>query len=369
MKYLLVIDSLGSGGAQRLFVQLAKALSDKGHEVVVFTYDQSENFFYEDFVSNGIKVFSFRKPKKGFSIKTLLSLHQLIKSGFDCVIATMHSPSIYAALANLGVRRNALILCEVGSSSAPVSFIKKFLFILSCLLASSVVTNSYRETQHLSRFPFLKNKVKTIWNGYQVKEYPFHHREGRLEDKLRILIVGRLAYPKNGVNVLKALKLFHFRNGWMPEVTWAGRKETDSLSLKMQNDMQAILDSDVALREKLNFIGEVKDIEKLYLSNDVLLHASLYEGLPNVICEAMLLGCLVVASNVADHKIILGDGPRGFLCEPESMESICRSLEKVANLTVQEFSGIVQEARNYAETEFDVNLRVGEYVKLAKVIS
>jgi len=44
MKLLCVIDSLGSGGAQRQIVELAKGFKKKGHRVQFLTYHDI-NFF------------------------------------------------------------------------------------------------------------------------------------------------------------------------------------------------------------------------------------------------------------------------------------------------------------------------------------
>ena len=45
MKILIVIDSLGSGGAQKLAVNLANGLEIKGHVVEVFIYHEEFVFF------------------------------------------------------------------------------------------------------------------------------------------------------------------------------------------------------------------------------------------------------------------------------------------------------------------------------------
>ena len=71
----------------------------------------------------------------------------------------------------------------------------------------------------------------------------------------------------------------------------------------------------------------VKNINDLYQSVDALIHPSIYEGLPNVICEAMILGCCVIASNVCDHPVILND-ERGLLFDPRSPKSISKSIEE-----------------------------------------
>jgi hypothetical protein len=44
MRLLLVIDSLGSGGAQRQLTTLAIELARRGHRVDVFVYAKAEHF-------------------------------------------------------------------------------------------------------------------------------------------------------------------------------------------------------------------------------------------------------------------------------------------------------------------------------------
>ena len=45
MNILIILDSLGSGGAQRQKTQLAYGLAKKFYNVSIFTYHKTENFF------------------------------------------------------------------------------------------------------------------------------------------------------------------------------------------------------------------------------------------------------------------------------------------------------------------------------------
>ena len=49
-----------------------------------------------------------------------------------------------------------------------------------------------------------------------------------------LIIVGRIAYPKNGLNLLKALNLFYERNKWLPNISWIGREENEKRSILMK---------------------------------------------------------------------------------------------------------------------------------------
>ena len=118
--------------------------------------------------------------------------------------------------------------------------------------------------------------------------------------------------------ILKALKLFYKRNNFIPQIQWAGRIDISTLKdLKSFNDMQFFLKINKSIKSNFHFLGEVKDIDKIYKTADGLISASIIEGLPYVICEAMLSGCPVLASKISDNKIILGDNDkRGILCDP-----------------------------------------------------
>ncbi len=364
MKILIVIDTLGSGGAQRLKASLAKSLSDLGHKVELVIYNSKDPFFASEFQSYGIKIHTVYKEKQGFSMRVVQQLRSiLLKNNYDGVISSMHAPSIYAALAKLGVKKGKLIICEESSSSASIPIFKKFLFYLAALTANSIVANSFNETKLLKRLPGLSKKVHTIWNGFEIT--PFFESQNVIGEKVnKLLVVGRIAYPKNGVNLLKALSLFLSRNGWVPKVDWAGRRDNDNKSIEMQKEMDRYLSKHPEISSNWTWLGEVKNVEKLYHESDALILVSIYEGLPCVICEAMIEGCFVIASNVCDHPLIMGNENRGFLCNPLSPESICDSIERLNSISLKRKNKMIKEAREFAESYFNQDKMAHAYESL-----
>lgn len=365
MKILIVIDSLGSGGAQRLKGNLAKSLLDLGHVVELFIYNPKDDFFASEFQSYGIKIHAVEKEKEGFSVYVVHQLRSiLLKNNYDGVISSMHAPSIYAALAMIGSTRGRLIVCEESSSNAPVPIFKKLLFYLASLSAHSVVANSFNEARLLKKRPGLLKKTHAILNGFEIPTLSKDQVVTQNKD-LKLLVVGRIAYPKNGVNLLKALSLFYERNGWIPKVEWAGRKDGSfDKSIEMQKEMDKYLLKNTKLSSKWTWLGEVKDITSLYRKSDALLLVSIYEGLPMVICEAMIEGCFVIASNVCDHPFIIGDEERGLLCNPLSPESICNSIERLSVMSFSEKSNMIKNAREFAELNFDQGSMASAYESL-----
>ena len=372
MKILIVIDTLGSGGAQKLKVKLAKGLKKKGYEVEFFIYDSNYPFYESEIKQAGIKINIFERKAKGFSFGVLFGLRKLIKeSNFDIIISSLHAPSIYAAFAKFGLLKLCLIVCEESSSNAPVPFHKRFFFYIATLISNFLVVNSFHEAKLIKRTPGRKNKIKVIWNGFNVNEISYGKNELNLSKGIQhILIVGRQVYAKNGLNFMKALSIFESRNGWLPKITWIGRRDIDKRSTKdfrsieMQKSMDLFLENNQVVRNKWSWIPSVENIYDYYNKSDVLVIPSFYEGLPLVLCEAMLSGCFVIASSVCDHPMIIGDNERGLLCDPTSPESICFSLEALNKMDLNTRKSIINNARNYAYNNFNFDEMLRKYEEL-----
>tara|TARA_B100000579_G_scaffold230100_1_gene188507 strand:- start:1612 stop:2715 length:1104 start_codon:yes stop_codon:yes gene_type:complete len=366
MKILIVIDSLGSGGAQRIAAYLAQGLYKKDHLVEVFVYNDRFNFFKSDFERFNIKIHTVKnnfksKNKILRALNILLSLRQII-GNYDGIVAFMHLPSIYSAISKIGISKGKLAVFELSSSIAPVPKYKRILFYLSCLLSDTVITNSHTETKIMQKKLGLAKKSFTIWNGYNVEKMQpkYSTNNGKIKS---LLIVGRIAYPKNGVNLLKGLNIFLNKHGWLPNVVWAGREDNDRRSVIMQNNMKEYLLMNPNLSRKFNFIGEVKDINSFYNSTDALIHPSIYEGLPNVICEAMILGCCVIASNVCDHPLILNN-KRGILFDPKFPSSISEAIESFNKLSIKRRNEMAINARRFSEENFSLDKMVESFENL-----
>ncbi len=369
-KILIVIDTLASGGAQKLSLNLAKGLIKKSFDVEIFVYETTNdefNFFNSEFKKLNIKLRTVKtKGNKRFfkKLKIIFELRKLIKSDYNSIISFLHIPSIYSSLAKIGLKKCKLTVCELSSSNAPVKPYIRLMFYIACFLSDNVVANSYSESRRIAKNFFLSNKVHPIWNGFNTQASKYNNLHTIKDISKKILIVARVAYPKNGLNLLKGLNKFLENNNWAPEISWYGRNEIDNRSINMQNEMKKYLLENPKLNHYFKFCGESKDIDSLYMSYDALILPSIYEGLPLVICEAMLSNCFVIASNVCDHPLILGQNTRGLLFEPNSPESIATSLNNFYSLSEKNRSRIINEAKEFANENFAINKMVDSFEKL-----
>jgi glycosyltransferase involved in cell wall biosynthesis len=361
MKILCVIDTLGSGGAQRQMVNLACGLKANGHDIEMFVYFPQFTFFRPELESAQIPVYDVKKGR-GFSFKVLRYLSELFrKQKYDAVISFLNVPSFYAELAKLLVcSKTPLISGERSNSYGGLSRFQARLFRWSHCLASAVVANSQTHTEWLRRHSWLRNKCHTIYNGYCLSQIP-EPSSPRNRSPHQYLVVGRVQKVKNGLRLIDALALYAKKHHSSPIIRWAGRQETDNESLQYRRDMENRLKVYPEVAEKWEWLGERNDIPQLLANCDALIHVSLYEGLPNVVCEAFIAARPVIVSNVCDHAILVDDPDRGFLCDPESPESICGAIEKYEAQTEQLKSQQGTNARKYAEKNLSIEKMVAAY--------
>ena len=120
------------------------------------------------------------------------------------------------------------------------------------------------------------------------------------------------------------------------------------------------------------FLGERGDVPDLLCCMDVYVQASLYEGMPNAVMEAMAAGKPVIATEVDGTQELIEDGETGWLVEASDMRTmaerivyalknvtearsvgaaaaqrICRdfSLDNMINAYDQLYQGLVAEKR------------------------
>ena len=96
---------------------------------------------------------------------------------------------------------------------------------------------------------------------------------------------------------------------------------------------------------------------------DVLLHASLSEGLPNVVLEAMACALPVVATDVGGTREAVRDGVEGYLVPPRDPKAAAAALRALwGDLELRERMGAAGRAR--VEAEFTIERMTDEWVEL-----
>ena len=357
MKCLCVIDCIGLGGAQRQLVNIACGLAARGHHVEIFTY-RHEADFRPKVEAAGIRVHYHLKVGR-FSLGPLRHLRQLLRDGsFDTVLAFLETPVVYAELATVGMPGLRLIVSERNSVYGGHATAGRVLKSQLHRVADAVVANSNAHHDWMAqRFPFLADRLLTIWNGIDLESFhpapppPAHH-------ELRLLGIGRIARAKNIPRLAEATARC-IAEGIPVEIDWVGRvdqpDEADAARRRVTE-----LDLDAHWRWR----GERSDIPQLLHACDALIAPSLWEGLPNVVCEALASGVPVLASNVSDNARLVPDGVHGFTFPAEDVDAMAAAIRRFAALPAAERTTMGVRARAFAERNLGFAACIDAYERL-----
>lgn len=166
--------------------------------------------------------------------------------------------------------------------------------------------------------------------------------------------VGFLTTQKGTKHLIRALKILkdHGRN-----IICFIAGEGDLLdSLKQQAENLGISDS-------VHFLGYQKASYQYLPLVDLFVLPSLWEGLPNVIIEAMASHTLVVATDVGGVSEIVKDEKTGFLAIPGDPEILAQRIERALDLSKEDRVQIVEAAYQHIINNFSVESMVKKYTE------
>ena len=341
MKILLFIDNLGSGGAQRQIVNLAAGLRSREYSVEVLVYNSKIDFFSSNLKELGIEVHAIDKGR-GFSIKVVKELIKLVKKNrYEAIISYLDAPNIYAEIASLFLPSTRLIVSErsshVHDKVAVIGVLKRLLHAFADL----VVANSYDHSKWLRKLFWLRNKVTCIYNGYPIPNLVPINPPEKAQD-LKLIVVARIGREKNCLLLIEAMEKFYRKYGFVPSLSWVGRWDESAEGVQYRKLIEEKLSRNKSVQEKWFWLGEQSNVFELIGEHHAMIHASLYEGLPNVVCESLLSGRPVVASRVCDHPVLIAEGERGGLFDPSSSDELVMEIKKTVRFDEKTIGKICQ---------------------------
>lgn len=148
------------------------------------------------------------------------------------------------------------------------------------------------------------------------------------QDPLRLLYVGRIHPEKNLGILIKQLAALPSSRKSSVELTVIG-DGVERADLKL-------LSEKIGIASNIRWLGwqPKEELPKFYRTADVLVNPSYYEGMPNVVLEAMATGVPVVASDVPGNRSVVVPNVTGVLFpldDPNTLgDLICRLMDQPA---------------------------------------
>ncbi|HIE44065.1 MAG TPA: glycosyltransferase, partial [Candidatus Omnitrophica bacterium] len=340
---LRVVSNLGVGGVQRRLLSLLPYLNRKKFHIYICSFKDGP--LRRVLTDRGYKVFIIPRRFKGDPLCIIRLIHLIKSLKIHIVHTHTHKPNTTgrtaACLAGLLISRGftcshpyrrgctpVIIANEhnVDEWKGPVQiFIDRFL----ANLTDRIIVVSRAVQRFYESLGIRREKFHLIYNGVEIEGF----NKGEMREKKRkelgiaeetcvIGTVGRLHPQKGHMFLIKAAeKLLKENSSVLFLIIGKGYLKAELIkkvdSLKLNNYFL--------------FLGDREDIPELFSSMDIFVLASLREGFPNTVLEAMASSLPVVATEVGGISEIVIPNETGFIVPPANPSVLSHALSILVN--------------------------------------
>ncbi|TAE00431.1 MAG: glycosyltransferase family 1 protein [Bacteroidetes bacterium] len=320
MKILHIIDSLGLGGAQTVLKGIFEAQKDN-KDIFLFALRKFEPHIVIDHPN----VFIYENNAR-FSFAPLFVLRKFIKQEkIEIIHCHLFRSQVFGWLLKLfSFSKIKLIFHEHGQIyghevALPLEdlIFRKFLYIAKFTVDSFIAVSKSCEQKLVSRANIPLSKIIVLNNFVDLRRFDSVKRN---KTKIfTISYVGRLSKVKGCEFLIRALPFLNFPY----KVLIAGSGE---LFEKLES-----LAKDLNVYQNIEFLGFVKETEKIYENSDIYVMPSLSEASPMSFCEAQAYGIPVLGSDVASINEFIVHQKNGFLFKVKDSKLLAEQITHLYN--------------------------------------
>ncbi len=324
-KILLYYPSFEKGGATQNLINIVNYFLKNKVKIFLFSHKANKKYFYK---SNNLKIINF-KPIKiinflpfrwNLALSAALNLNNYSKK-FDknSIIFSMqsHIPAIIISKLN---RKKISIRNSEEPIGATYYADNKFLAILVLVLkfffynlSDQIIAISKKSEESLKHIVIFKKKIILILNPYITKILKIKKR--RNSKKFSILSVGRVTKQKNFDLLIDAVTNLSkkYKN---IELTIVGNGNLyEHTRIKISN------------QKNIKLIKWKKNLKPFFLRSDLFVLSSYYEGLPNVLIDAVNYEVPCLATDVSGVRDILVNGKGGLITPNDDQKKLEKNIE------------------------------------------
>lgn len=364
-KILFVSPNLAAGGAQRQLINIANGFHQRGYEVSVFLFYDEGNL--RDSLDKNIKIFSPPSVKVLERLRLSWILYGTLR--FLWTIMTEKPDLLYSRqwpkipVAIIGKIFRVKTVSVEGNNLEHTLLTRKrpLLFRIRRLcaqLSDKVVANSSSLACEVKEVFSLDSDVAVIYNGIDIEDIREKSKEEENHKWLGnetplILAMGYLKDDQKGFSyLLEALEIVNRSRPARLIIIGDGEKEKlEKLSMKL------------SIRDKTDFFSTIPNPFPYVAKADIFACSSLYEGLSNVILEALALGKSVIST---DHKHganeIIENEKNGILVPIRDSQKMAEAILKVLE-DAELRQNLEEEAKKRSEN-FSREKMISGYEKL-----
>lgn len=345
---LLAIGCSKIGGAQKVFITIAKKLRKEGHIVTILVPKGP----LADFLRNENFNVIFINYK---SIRGFLIINRLLKrKDFDIINTHLTNSSFLFAAINFFYKKK--LCCSLHNSiiheglNRLQKIIYPYIYFLIYKLSNGIIVNSEVNKQHFIKIANISPKhIRVIYNGIDLNEYNIseHHRKSK-GNKFKIGYIGRLSIEKGIIYLIEALSKL---NDIDYECVIIGEGP-----LRHELEDYVLLKG---IKSRVKFLGFQNNVTPFFAEMDVFILPSLNEVLPITIIEAFALKVITIASEVGGVPDLITHGETGMLFPKKDVEKLLQNIKWIYENN-SESQRIIKNAYNKFIQTFSSDVMIKE---------
>ena len=365
------------GGPERLTAALVQALDPRVIKPVVCglwdygtPYDQK---WVKLLRNQGIETFLAAPWQEHRPLQAFFNAYQQVKKTPLPRVDIIHSQSQFGDVMALLLKRSLGARCLVRSVHEEVEWIKRparRLLLTHFYLPARFdceIGISDEIARRLNRRPvarMLGRQSPAIYNSVHIERIEQRSRCDRAAKRQSLGIppgaslvcsIGRLATQKGYAILLQAAAQIKAAR---PDIYFVIAGEGP------ERARFEALHQQLGLGNTLRFLGAREDPEEIISAADLLVQASLWEGLPTVIMESMVIGTPVAATALPGMRQLIGDNQRGWLTpvhDPDGLaQGILQALEADASTKAER----TRQAGIYIRTHYSIERVAAQHTAL-----
>jgi len=302
---VLFMPSIEIGGVEKNLFLIANYLQKKGIKVKLITSSKK----YTKKLNKNIKIISinnnfFTKKKKYIKYFFCLILLFLEFCKNKQIIVFAFQANIYAIILCKLLRLKIITRSNTSPKGWSQNFLKKKIYKFIIKFSDLIIVNSLvfqRQMRNIFRV-----KTKLIYNPLNKEEILQSKKINNFNNsKLKILNIARFTEQKDHLTLLRAFKLLMQKNNKaFLIIIGRGHEKNNIKNFINENE----------LKKNVKLITNVQNPYGYIKWANIFVLTSKYEGLPNVLLEAMLLKKYIISTDCpTGPKEILNNGKYGDL--------------------------------------------------------
>ncbi len=352
-KILFFINTLCAGGAERVLVDMVNNMDKEKYSITIQTFFDGGEF--SDNLRPHIEHKSIIRVKNSFLRKAIVYalsfiippriVHRLFignKYDYECAYLEGVPTKLIAASGNKNARKYAWVHTDIcnnlkvdkvfGSINKQIKCYRKY---------DKIVCVSQGVKESLMELCGNFENAEVVYNVINDKKIKALAQEQNCNGSFKIVTVGRLEEPKGYDRLLRVHKRL-MDEGFKYKLKFVGDGSK-------REELQAYVE-DNALAESTEFVGYCDNPYKYIITADLLVSPSRVEGFSTVVCESLILGKPIVATDCCGTKEILGNSEFGLVTE-NNEEAIYEGIKKMLldkNLRLQYSDKALCRAKDFS---------------------